>query len=1129
MKHTVILICLTLHLGLIHAQVADNFADGNFTANPAWTGDDSLFQVNGAFQLQSKGTSAKDIALATSSNFAEDCEWSFWIRNAFSPSLQNFARYYLTSDSANLNMPLNGYYLQIGGITGNQDSLMLFRQNGLTRTWLAGGRPATVSKTNNTLRIRVLHDTSGNWTIYSDTTGGYNFVQEMSTNDRQIRTSKFTGVAFKYTAGNAANLYLDDVYAGPVIVDVDPPQVTEIEVIDSMTIKLHFSEPLDIVSATNPNHYEINSAIGNPISVSMINSKHVQLNLAHKLVNRSNYFLSVRDVKDQNQNKMILEQYPFLYVVAQYGDIIISEFFPDPSPQVGLPEQEFIELYNNSPFALSLKDWTYSDASATSKIPNAILQPDSFVILCHQNNVNLYQSFGRVIGLSSFPSLNNSGDNISIKDANGKTIHQLAYDLSWYQDNSKSDGGWSIEVINPHDLCKEKMNYTVSTHPSGGTPGWVNSNWTKYRDTIPPELLSVWAESATQIRLQFDEVMDTNSLKMANVNFNPPLNILSQSLPKQTNDQLMVTTLTAIAPNTKYQLDISQVRDCNQNGIVPVSKNFEWLVSDTAKQFDVLITEVMPKPDPVIGLPNAEYIELHNKSNRILSLQDWTISDPVSTARLPSLYLLPDSFVVITSLSNAPLFSTLTNVYGVGSFPSLGNAGDMLVLKNNVGQVIHAIQYASDWFGNNAQKANGGWSLEMVDVNNPCEGMRNWKPSTNSKGGTPGKMNSVIAVNKDLRKPVLLQAYPTSHNQIRISFDEYMDSTSISNTNVYSIQGLGSVSSVLLQPPFYQTAWVTFTDAIQPETIYKLKVDGANDCSGNMNDESITASFGKPEMPDSYDLVINEILFNPYADGVDFVELYNRSNKIIDLKNFSLASTDSDNSIKDFYPIADSGFLIFPNQYAVVTSMPSAVSKFYQVLYPELLIKAQLPTFANTSGTCVIVNQFGKRIDQLDYHEDMHFALLDDAKGVSLERINPQMPTQEKSNWASASYTSGYATPTYKNSQYLASSGTTDFLQILPETFSPDQDGYNDIISFNYRLPSQGYLANMFIYNSNGQLLKQLLRNHIMGTEGTVNWDGVTTDNAIAPIGIYIVWMEVFNLNGDVQRVKKAFVLAGKL
>jgi hypothetical protein len=159
----------------------------------------------------------------------------------------------------------------------------------------------------------------------------------------------------------------------------------------------------------------------------------------------------------------------------------------------------------------------------------------------------------------------------------------------------------------------------------------------------------------------------------------------------------------------------------------------------------------------------------------------------------------------------------------------------------------------------------------------------------------------------------------------------------------------------------------------------------------------------------------------------------------------------------------------------------------------------------------------------------MHFALLDDAKGVSLERINPQMPTQENSNWASASYTSGYATPTYKNSQYLASSGTTDFLQILPETFSPDQDGYNDIISFNYRLPSQGYLANMFIYNSNGQLVKQLLRNHIMGTEGTVNWDGVTTDNAIAPIGIYIVWMEVFNLNGDVQRVKKAFVLAGKL
>ena len=158
----------------------------------------------------------------------------------------------------------------------------------------------------------------------------------------------------------------------------------------------------------------------------------------------------------------------------------------------------------------------------------------------------------------------------------------------------------------------------------------------------------------------------------------------------------------------------------------------------------------------------------------------------------------------------------------------------------------------------------------------------------------------------------------------------------------------------------------------------------------------------------------------------------------------------------------------------------------------------------------------------------MHFPLLKSYKGVSLERISFNAPTEDRTNWHSASETCGFGTPAYKNSQYSEFLSVDDPISINPEIFSPDNDGYNDVLGILYKFKDPGYVANITIYDSKGRQIKSLVKNALLGTEGNYIWDGITDDNERANIGIYIVYVEVFDLQGKTKHYKKTAVLGSK-
>src|SRR6185436_3383443 len=190
-----------------------------------------------------------------------------------------------------------------------------------------------------------------------------------------------------------------------------------------------------------------------------------------------------------------------LYILAQNRyDVVIDEIMADPTPQVTLPNNEWIELKNTTSAPINLQGWRIGDATGQSgPMPNFTLQPDSFVIICTGSAVAAMSVFGTTISVTSFPSLDNDGDQIFLKAANGKTIHAVSYTSSWYQNEVKKDGGWTLEMIDTKNPCTGMSNWKASTNTVGGTPGKKNSVDGNNNDQTAPQLKRAYAIDNTTI------------------------------------------------------------------------------------------------------------------------------------------------------------------------------------------------------------------------------------------------------------------------------------------------------------------------------------------------------------------------------------------------------------------------------------------------------------------------------------------------------------------------------------------------------------------------------------------------------------------------------------------------------
>ncbi len=579
-----------------------------------------------------------------------------------------------------------------------------------------------------------------------------------------------------------------------------------------------------------------------------------------------------------------------------------------------------------------------------------------------------------------------------------------------------------------------------------------------------------------------------------------------------------------------YLLAVNGVVDIENNTALGLQGAFQYYRPSINQ---VVFSELMVDVSPPQGLPECEYIELYNRSGHDVLLYGWKLAVGDVERALPDLVFPASSYLLLTGESCADSLSAFGAALAVPSFPALTNSGNTIRLTDQQGHLMHVVSYSDSWY-RDVDKSNGGYSLECVDVNNPCAGGDNWKAADAVAGGTPGIKNSVASEHPDTAPPYLERAYLISPYQVGLRFSEPMDSVALVDTALYTFTpSLGPLGYVALDWPDMSGARLILRQPLQRGLVYRIGLkSGFQDCVGQALTDSHPVYVAIPDTAKPGDVVINELLYNPKEEGVDFVEIFNASDKVLDLQTLYLGSADvGSDSLDDLRKVCEGGYLFFPGDYMVLTSDVSRVCGIYRCQDGgEAMLKmAYLPTLSIEEDRCAILDDDKHVLDLVHYRDSWQFPLLNETKGFSLERLHANRSSADSTNWHSAAESVGYATPGYRNSQYGAGEGDGSEVSVDPPLFSPDEDGRDDFAQIHYRFSDPGNVARVTIYDLEGRPVRVLVNNELLGVEGVWTWDGISDDRSKADIGLYLVYVETYRVNGQVKRYKRKVVLAGRL
>ena len=690
---------------------------------------------------------------------------------------------------------------------------------------------------------------------------------------------------------------------------------------------------------------------------------------------------------------------------------------------------EFIELYNSSLInSIDLSGFKIRYYNSTAdNIADAgfgtILPPKSFAVIFENDyNIDSGQYAGLIppealilkISDNSFGTsgmANTTSRVVKLINPGGDTLFAYTYsannsagfsDEKLIQGNNNSSTNWSNSLV------------------SNGTPGFRNSIspfqfdlsvWKIYFDPALPQqgdnliiyanVKNIGSESASNYSVIFYNDINFDSMGAAS-------EIISSDnyFNLAPDDSLIIQASinNVVQGNYNFIVKLIYPEDENQ------ANNIKYgliSISPPPVEFNaIVLNEIMYAP--TAGQP--EWIELYNRGISQINLKNFKLADNSTTVTVTSAdkFISPGEYVILSRDSSIRNFYNLSCELITFNLPSLNNSGDAVVLKDALGNIVDSLTYFTNWGGS-------GVSLERISVDESSTSSTNWGSCISPNKATPCGKNSITQKDYDLllAEFIPIRKYVTtgSDAQFNIKVKNRGKQTALNfNINLYKDVNFDSIpqSSELID--FLNINSLFSNDSIS--TIFNTSslTAGAHYFIGHItfsNDEDTTNNIAFAKLiavsinEVREDIIINEIMYAPASGEPEWIELYNRSSKTIDLKNYSIA----DNS--DTVKVAFSSIELFPNEYLVIAD-DSTISNYYQL--PGKNIIKNFPALNNSGDKLIVLDSLFRIIDSTRYYTSWG-----GTNGKSLEKILIGGSSIDSTNWKSTKRKTG-GTPGAVNS-----------------------------------------------------------------------------------------------------------------
>jgi hypothetical protein len=680
--------------------------------------------------------------------------WSFMLRHGYDPSSMNNWSVFLMSDSDPGSMSADGNtrgYAVGVNLTGSDDTLRIWKvdRNVVSVVVSSGINWQTNIGSLSAARIVIERSVSGFWSMSVYKLDG-TLVNSATGSDSELFSCNWLGIVYRYSSTRDRLLWFDDLSVeGVFYTDQTAPSVTDLKISGSNSVDVTLSEEPEqaFLMASN---FKIGPQENTSSSCVKISGLKYRITFPAGFINKTINTLTISNICDIAGNCISDKKLSFTPFWAERGDVIITEIMADPVPGVNLPEKEYIEIFNRTQYTLNLAGWKLESGDQEAQFPYATIDPQQFRIICSEKDTSGFKRFGQVTGLPQFFSLTDGGKILTLADSSGVLIHGVEYSSEWYNDQLKSEGGWSLEMIDTSYPFFSDANWTSSQSFKGGSPGSVNSVSRFNKDDFFNGIENVFASDSITVSLRFSEpVFDLKcddiilSGKTSAIEYLLPVDPLYREYSVKLKEPLSKRKIHEIEANEKMS-------DFAGNRIE--KRLFEFGLTEEPERGDLLFNELMFNPLP----GDQDYIELYNNSDKIIDASRIllvSVDDAIrDTSRIYQLSaerrcILPGTYFAITTnrkriLERYPE-SDPEHVFEIPYLPSMSDDAGHLVLLNRQLDKIDEVYY-NQKMHYSLLSGYEGIALEKSDPAGNSALAVNWHSASESSGwGTPGKENSV--------------------------------------------------------------------------------------------------------------------------------------------------------------------------------------------------------------------------------------------------------------------------------------------------------------------------------------------------------------------------------------------------